>query len=132
MTITQRFNGFYHALLEEAFIKLRSISFREWKNPTTGGCLVFYRGATEDGNDYDRAAYPKGTPFERDFGLKTILKNMNTHYGMDGENKVSTVDIENKALCEHIDWFTKILNENGEEFAHDIEKWERIKREAGF
>jgi len=132
MTISQRFNGFYHVLLEEVFTKLRSISFREWKNPKTDGCLIFYKGAIEDGNDYDKASYPKDTPFEKDFSLKTILKNMNTSYSMDGDNKISTTDIENKALCNHIDWFTKILNENGEEFQHDIEKWERIKKEAGF
>ena len=130
MTISQQFNGFYHVLLDEVFKKLHSISFREWKSPD-GGCMIFYRGEPGMG-DYDCVASPKGTPFEQDTSLKTILKNMNTDYGMDGDIKISTTEIDNKSLCRHIDWFTKILNENGEEFQMDIEKWERIKEDAGF
>lgn len=132
MNISKSFNGFYHALLTEVFNKLHSISFREWKSNQTGGCLVFHKGSAEYGGDYDCVAMPKGTKFEHDTSLKTILKNMNINYGMEGDNKISTTDIDNKSLCEHIDWFTKILNENGQEFEHDIQKWEQLKKEAGF
>jgi len=131
MTISQSFNGFYHALLTEFFNKTWSVSFREWKSNQGNGCMIFYKGVAGEG-DYDCVASPKGTDFELDTSLKTIFKNMNTSYGMDGEKKISTTDIDNKSLCEHIDWVTKILNENGYEFEHDMAKWERIKREAGF
>ena len=130
MNISKSFNRFYHALLTEFFNKTRSVSFREWKS-SNGGCLVFYKGTADDG-DYDCVACPKDTPFELDTSLKTIFKNMNTNYYVDDDKKISTTDIDNKALCEHIDWVTKILNENGFEFEHDIRKWERLKREAGF
>lgn len=128
MTISQRFNGFYHALLTEAFRKARSISFREWRDVNGKGCLTFYRD-----EDYDCVACPKGTPFELDRSLKTIFKNMNLDYEIDetGDKKVSTTEIENLQLCRHIEWITKILNENGIEFDHDIEKWEQLKKEAG-
>ncbi len=130
MTITDRFNRFYHAILSEAFTKSRSISFREWRDENTNGCLVFYKGEVPDG-DYDRVACPKDTPFKLDTSLKTIFKMMNLDYAIDGESKVSTTKIENVQLCRHIEWITKILNENGIEFDHDIEKWERLKQEAG-
>ena len=131
MIISSGFNKFYHALLAEFFEKTRSVSFREWKSNQGNGCMVFHKGEADEG-DYDCVACPKDTDFELDTSLKTIFKNMNTSYGMDGDKKISTTDIDNKALCEHIDWVTKIFNENGYEFAHDMEKWERLKREAGF
>jgi len=132
MTITDRFNRFYHAILSEAFTKARSISFREWRDDSGNGCLVFYKGEAPEG-DYDCVACAKGTPFELDTSLKTIFKMMNLDYEIDetGDKKVSTTEIENVQLCRHIDWITKILNENGIEFDHDIEKWERLKQEAG-
>jgi len=131
LKISQRFNGFYHAILTEAFNKAPSISFREWKDNSGQGCLIFYRGEEPYG-DYDCVACEKGTPLEYDTSLKTIFKNMNLDYSIDGDKKTSTTNIDNKELCRHIEWVTKILNENGIEFNHDIEKWERLKREAGF
>lgn len=115
-TISSPFNRFYHALLNEAYKKARQISFREWKCDQTGGCLIFYR--MEDYEDMD--------------DLKQIFKLMNLDYEVDGDKKLSTTKIDNKRLCRHIVWITKILNENGIEFDHDIERWEQIKREAGF
>ncbi len=64
--------------------------------------------------------------------LKQIFKLMNLNYVVDGDKKLSTTKVDNKMLCLHIEWITKILNENGLELDADIEKWERIKREAGF
>jgi hypothetical protein len=63
--------------------------------------------------------------------LKQIFKLMNLDYEVDGNKKLSTTKIDNKKLCRHIEWITKILNENGIEFNHDIEKWERLLNEAG-
>ena len=127
MNISQNFNRFYHSLLTEFFNKTHSVSFREWEDGQTGTCLIFHRY-----EDYDCVASPKGTPFMHDTSLKTIFKYMNTDYPLSDDGKVSTTTIDNKALCRHIDWVTKILNENGYEFAHDLEKWERMKQEAGF
>lgn len=126
MTISDRFNGFYHAILTEAYRKSYSISFREWRDVHGKGCLIFHKY-----EDYDCVASPKGTRPELDTSLKTIFKNMNLDYEIDGDKKVSTTDIGNKKLCSHIEWITKILNENGIEFKHDVEKWDRLKREAG-
>lgn len=115
MTISSHFNRFYHALLNEAFEKARQISFRQWKDTNTGGCLIFYKD--EDYTDMDE--------------LKQIFKLMNINYEIDDDKKLSTSDIDNKALCDHIEWITKILNENGIEFEHDIEEYERLKAIAG-
>jgi len=115
MEIASRFNRFYHALLNEAFHKARQISFREWKDNSTNGCLIFYKY-----EDYDCMDE-----------LKQIFKLMNLNYEVCGDDKLSTKDIDNKKLSSHIEWITKILNENGIEFNHDIEKWERLKQEAG-
>ena len=114
--ISSRFNRFYHSLLNEAYQKARQISFREWKDTNTGGCLIFYKH--EDYEDMD--------------DLKQIFKLMNLNYVVDGDKKLSTTKIDNKSLCLHIEWITKILNENGIEFDADIEKWERLKKDAGF
>jgi len=130
MNISQDFNRFYHALLNEAFEKASSVSFREWRDANGNGCLIFYRGEAPFG-DYDCVACPKGTTFEQDTSLKTIFKNMNLGYGFDENGKISTTGITNSALCRHIEWITKILNQNGIEFEHDIEEFERMKRSAG-
>ena len=115
MNISSAFNRKYHALLNEAFTKARSISFREWQDTSTGGCLIFWRG--DDYEDMDE--------------LKQIMKLMNLDYLVAGDGKMSTIDVDNRQLMRHIDWIRKILNENGIEFDEDIEKWERMKQEAG-
>ena len=109
------FSGFYHAILTEAYNKARSISFREWKSDQSDGCLIFYRG-----EDYEYMT-----------DLKTIFKLLNLDYAVDGDKKLSTTKVDNKQLCRHIVWITKILNENGITFNHDDEEWQRILREAG-
>ena len=63
--------------------------------------------------------------------LKQIFKLMNLNYVVDGDKKLSTTKVDNKMLCSHLEWITKILNENSIEFDHDIKKWNRIKEEAG-
>ena len=114
MTISSQFNRKYHVLLNEAFIKSRSISFRQWLDTNTGGCLKFWRG--EDYDDMD--------------DLKQIMKLMNIDYAIDGEDKLSTTKVDNHQLMRHIDWIRKILNENGIEFDEDINEWERLKQQA--
>ncbi len=113
--ITSNFLRFYHALLNEAFTKARSLSFRAWQDTTTGGCLIFYKH--EDYVDMDE--------------LKQLFKLMNIDYAVDGDKKLSTAKINSKPLCEHIIYITRILAENGIEFQMNIDEYERIKQEAG-
>lgn len=127
MNISSRFNRFYHAILGEAYKNTEAIQFWEWVDFRTGRPPLTFIKDT----DYDCVACEKGTPLERDNSLKTIFKNMNLDYDIDGDGKVSTTEIENSRLCRHIEWITKILNENGVQFKHDIEEWERLKRDAG-
>ncbi|RLE46593.1 hypothetical protein DRJ25_03945 [Candidatus Woesearchaeota archaeon] len=115
MKISDPFNRFYHAILNEAFTKARSISFRQWKDTNTGTCLIFHRG--EDYDEMDE--------------LKQIFKLMNIDLPVDGEDKLSTTKVDNKQLAEHIEFITRILNENGVTFNHDDEEWKRLKVEAG-
>ena len=115
MKISSPFNRKYHALLNEAFTKARKISFRQWLDTNTGTCLIFWRG--EEYSDMDE--------------LKQIFKLMNIDYLADGEEKLSTVKVDNFQLTKHIDFIRKILNENGIEFEEDIEEWERILQDAG-
>lgn len=126
MNISSRFNRFYHALLNEAFKNTTAIQFREWVDSSSGLPFTFFKDI-----DYDTVAVDKGTPPERDNSLKTIFKNMNLDYDMTEDGKISTTEIENVRLCRHIEWITKVLNENGVQFKHDIEEWERLKRDAG-
>jgi hypothetical protein len=117
MLISTSFNGFLHSILTEAYNKARDISFREWQDTDTGGCLIFYKD--EDYSDMDE--------------LKQLFKLLNIDYPLsdNGEGKLSTRDITNKELCRHIVFVEKILNENGIEFQHNIDEYERIKFEAG-
>jgi len=112
--ITSNFNRFYYALLNEAYHKLRQVSFREWKSDQDGGTLTFYKH--EDYTDMQE--------------LKEIFKLMNLDYAVDGDKKISTAKINSKALCQHIVWITKILNENGHTFDYDDAEWDRIMAEA--
>ncbi len=114
MEISPPFNKFYHAILKEAFNKARSISFREWKDTNTGTCLIFWKNEDYDAMDE----------------LKQIFKLMNIDLPVDGDYKLSTTKTDNKQLCRHIVFITKILNENGITFAHDDAEWERILKET--
>ncbi len=108
------FNRKYHTLLNEAYLKARKISFRQWLDTNTGTCLIFWRGEEYDSMDE----------------LKQIMKLMNIDYAVDGEEKMSTTKVDNHQLMRHIDWVRKILNENGLEFDEDVEEWERLKQQA--
>ncbi|NOR57193.1 MAG: hypothetical protein GQ474_01570 [Sulfurimonas sp.] len=130
MGITQNFNKFYHAILTEAFSKSITLSFRDWKDMNSKGCLMFVRGEIPHG-DYDCVASPKGTLLELDYSLKTIFKNMDLDYPISSESKTSTTEITSKELSRHIGFITKVLNENGIEFQHDIDAFERLKQQAG-
>ncbi len=115
MKISANFNSFYHSILTEAYNKARSISFRQWKDTNTGTCLIFYKW--EEYSTMDE--------------LKQIFKLMNIDLPTDGDIKLSTTKQDNKQLCDHILFITRILNENGIQWQHDIEEYERIKIEAG-
>ncbi len=116
MTISQRFNKFYHsAVLKDAFDKARQISFRDWKDTNTGTNLIFYKN-----EDYDCLDE-----------LKQLFKLMNLNYPIEDDGKVSTREITSKELHDHIEWAIKILGENGIELQFIREQWDRLLRENG-
>ncbi len=116
MTISQQFNKFYHsAVLKDAFDKARQISFREWKDTSTGGNLIFYKH-----EDYDCLDE-----------LKQLFKLMNLNYPIEDDGKVSTREITSKELHDHIEFTIRILGENGIELEFIREAWDRLKQNAG-
>jgi len=63
--------------------------------------------------------------------LKQLLKNMNLDYAVDEDKKISTADIDSKALMEHIEWTIQLANDNGITFGFIEEQWERLLSQAG-
>ena len=116
MNISNNFNRFLHGVvLKQCFDNSRQVSFRSWKDTTTGGCLIFYRG-----EDYD-------TMDE----LKQLFKLMNLYYPIEEDGKVSTRDITSKELSRHIEFVLKIMGENGILLPFIEEDWDRILQDAG-
>ena len=118
MTISTRFNRFYHsAVLTEFFRKCGTIKFKLWVDDETGGVFEFVKG--EHFNDVD--------------DLKQILKNMNLDYAVaeDGDGKVSTSDINAKALCDHIEWVISLAADNNITFEFVEDEWRRLLAHAG-
>ena len=111
MNISSAYNRFYHrAVLTELFRKANSLKFDGWVDAETGGTLTFVRG--ENYGDMDE--------------LKQILKNMNLDYAIDGDEKVSTSDIDSKALSQHIEWCIRLAGFNGIEFSFVSDEWDRL------
>jgi len=114
--ISGAFNRYLHGVvLNQCFTNSRQISFREWLDTNTGGCLIFYRG-----EDYD-------TMDE----LKQIFKLMNLYYPIEEDGKVSTCDITSKELSRHIEFVLKIMGENGVLLPFIEEGWQRLLEQAG-
>ena len=114
--ITSHFSRFYHGVvLKQVFDNSRQVSFREWKDTNTGGCLIFYRG--EDYSAMDE--------------LKQIFKLMNLYYPIEEDGKVSTRDITSKELTRHIEFVLKIMGENGILLPFIEDEWERMLQDAG-
>ena len=58
--------------------------------------------------------------------LKQLLKNMNLDYEIDGDEKISTADIDSKALMQHIEWCIRLAGFNGIEFKFVQDEWDRL------
>ncbi len=100
MEIGNQFNRFYHkCVLADLYKKSRSLVFRHLKDTRTNGAFTIYKG--EDYSNVDE--------------LKQLLKLMNLDYAVteDENGKVSTKDIDNKALLDHIEWCIKVGSDNG-------------------
>lgn len=116
--ISSRFNRFYHsAVLTEFFNRCGTIRFPLWIDEETGGVFEFVKGVNF--NDMD--------------DLKQLLKNMNVDYAVaeDGDGKVSTADINAKALCDHIEWVIALAAENNITFGFIEDEWRRELARAG-
>ena len=115
MNISSNFNRFYHkAVLTELYRKCGTLKFRLWVDSETGGIFEFTKG--EHFNDMD--------------DLKQLLKNMNLDYAVDGNSKISTSDIDSKALSQHIEFVIALAGENGIEFGFIQDQWERLLEQA--
>ena len=116
MNISQRFNRYLHGVvLDQCFKHSRQVSFREWKDTSTGGCLIFYRG-----DDYSTLEE-----------LKVILKLMDLNFPIEEDGKVSTRDITSKEMTRHIEFVLKIMAENGTLLPVVEEEWQRLLEQAG-
>jgi len=71
----------------------------------------------------------KGEDFNTVDELKQLLKILNLDYAVDESTKngkVSTRDIEAKALSQHIEFIFKIAGENNVELSVIEEEWSRL------
>jgi len=111
--ISSPFNRFYHkCILTDLFNKCGHIRFNEYLDTSTNEILTLFKG--EDYQDMNE--------------MKQLLKLMNIDYKVNekGDNKVSTRDIDNKTLCDHIEFCMKLAGENG--ICLDIvqDEWNRL------
>lgn len=114
MNISSRFNRFYHkCVLVDLYNKTNTIIFNHLMDTSTGATLVINK--YEDYNDME--------------DLKQLLKLLNLDYAVDEEKdkKVSTKDINSKALMQHIEWCIEVGNYNGVELDFVKAEWDRIK-----
>lgn len=115
MFISPNFNAFYHGpVLTELYRRCGALKFSLWIDEETGGTFEFIKG--EHFNDVD--------------DLKQLLKNMNLDYAVEEDKKVSTSDIDSKALMQHIDFVIATAGENGISFGFIEEEWERLLNQA--
>ena len=116
MKISTSFNRFYHsAVLTELFKKCGTLKFSLWIDEETGGVFEFVKG--EHFNDMDE--------------LKQLLKNMNLDYAVNEDKKISTVDIDSKALMQHIEWCIRLAGDNNITFGFIEDEWARLLRSCG-
>ena len=125
MNISSNFNRFYHsAVLTELFKKCGTLKFKLWIDEETGGIFEFVKG--EHFNDMDE--------------LKQLLKNMNLDYAVQEHNadtpleylkKISTSDIDSKALMQHIEFSIALAGDNNITFGFIEDEWIRLLRQAG-
>ena len=114
MTISNSFNRFYHkAVLIDLFRKSGTLKFYELIDTRTNEAFTIYKG--EDFNTIDE--------------LKQLLKILNLNYEVNEDErngKLSTRDINNKALLEHIEWVFKLAAENHIELDTIKDEWDRL------
>jgi len=105
MKISRNFNRFYHAIINEFYKKA------PLKLKTELGVL-----------------YIRGFTFEN---FKQVLKYINLDYPRNEYgHPLSTRDISNKELIQHIEFLIKLAGENGVEFSFVEQEWEILLRRA--
>ena len=113
MIISSRFNRFFHsAVLTDLFNKSYRLKFENLVDTRT--IQLFTIEKYEDYQDMD--------------DLKQLLKVLNLDYAVDEEKdkKISTKDIENKALIQHIEFCIQVGIWSGIELNFICEEWDRL------
>ena len=62
--------------------------------------------------------------------IKTMLKMLDLNYPRSNDNVISIKDIENKELCEHIEWIFKEFANNGVTFKVIEDEWNRLLKQG--
>lgn len=115
MNISSNYNGFYHGpVLNELLKKAIVLTFDDWIDCGTNKPFTFNR--EEHYSTLDE--------------LKQLLKDMNINYAVDGDKKISTKDIDSKALSQHIEWCIRLAGFNGIEFGFIEDEWARLLEQA--
>lgn len=110
MNISTQFNKFLHSILNDLFTKSRQLKIYGLSDEIRRETFTIHK--SEDYYEMDE--------------LKQLLKILNLNYPRDGENNVSTVDISNKDLCEHIEFLYQTAGYNGIELKMVKEEWDRL------
>ena len=108
-----RFNRFFHsAVLTDLFNKSYKLQFENLIDTRTNQLFTIEK--YEDYQDMD--------------DLKQLLKVLNLDYAVDEkkDRKISTKDIENKALRQHIEFCIQVGIWSGIELGFVQEEWERL------
>lgn len=114
--ISSKFNRFYHgAVLNDLYKKSNKLQFRNLIDTRTGGAFSIQKH--EDFSDLN--------------DLKQLLKLLNLDYAVkeDEDGKISTKDIDNKALIQHIEFCIQVGIWSGIELNFVKEEWDRLINE---
>ncbi len=104
MKISQNFNRFYHAQLREFFLKA------PLKLKVEGFGMLYIQGLTF-------------------YSFKQLLKIVNLDYPRnDNGYPISTRDINNAELVQHIEFIFKLAGQNGIEMSVIKQEWEMLLR----
>ena len=118
MKISPEYNNFYHgATISDVLKGCSRIVFNELIDTATGKAFEIVKH--EDYTTLD--------------DLKQLFKILNTDYPIDERElslKMSTKNIDNKQLGDHIDFIIKTVGESGYEVSFVREEWERIMKDV--
>ena len=103
MKISSNFNRFYHSLLKE-----------------------FYQQAVKVRIEGVGVLYLKGLTYNN---FKQTLKLLNFNYPRKNNTPLSTRDINNKELVEHVEYIIKIAYQNGYKLSVVEQEWDLILKE---